>query len=565
MDISDSDSQVEAIGDDRPRPPGPEGARSSRQSPAKPSTPTPFHEQKWSRTRQHYNDAYLDIFKATFEPVDEESLSDDLVSTQLGAVLWEATEKARLFNAISRHGRHDLQAISNLIESKSEVEVKAYLDHLRERETEQQLFADQAKNISHAEIPAAVEVGPECESLLDQAAEALEAFQEQYDSAVGQRDHQLWLVDSVVAAEWDHKIDQLEAVRHASDEETADEVERPPLSLGLFHLSRFLTLSERLFMNQGHDGAETWHSLAEERQRPAVTMNAFADLYNLIANFTRKLVQTSLFIAKSRIKSSASLPHEPGRLVKSEDVSAALNVLDLKRNSMEFWAGVARRNGLSIVQGAHKKGINDHAIISYDEVEARLSVVTPAGPLSSTSSEDSSHMQDTWSEVSDEDDNDTDERHSPILPADESMSSANASTSSEDASEVEEEEGDGEVQARHMPGDEPSVSIPRQNKSPDLEQEQDEYLERLDQNARRQEEARLLQALGLEYKGKFEEDTTTGLGKRPRVPRKTLEESHGWSVLYQAEWERPGGILSAEAFEAAGSRIKKRKLDPDAM
>ncbi|KIX02070.1 uncharacterized protein Z518_08009 [Rhinocladiella mackenziei CBS 650.93] len=518
-----------------------------------------FYERKWSRLCQHYSDHYLELFKATFDPSGDDFTSGNLSSTQLGAVRWKPSEKEKFYDALSRNGRHDLHAISNLVASKSEVEIKAYLDALREQETDRQLFARQAKNISHAEIPAAVEIGSECEAVLDQAAEALAAFQEQYDHAAGQRSNKLWLIDHQIAAELDQKADDEEGVSETSDV-NSDEIElsEPEDTWRLFHLSTFLVLSEQFFMNRGTDGADTWRNLAEDGQRPALTMDAVRDLYDTVVNFTRILVQSCLFITTSRIRSSTSLVYKPEGIVRSEDVLATLDVLNVNASSDKFWRGIARRNGLSVVGGAHDKGTSNKAVIPYNEVEAILATSQRRRSISAMS-EDSTRCQTASGESLPDhkaflDAEDMSARHDvrrspesvfPSLDREEALSASLDSESDTSSAECG-----------------PRAPISRQQRIQILEEEQDDYMERLDQVARKQEESRLLQLLGIEGIKEIKNEEMTRPGMRPKELRKTIQDTMGWRGVFQAEWERYGEALPTESFSEVESRAKRRKLDP---
>lgn len=536
------------------------------------SAPVLFHEQKWRRLRKHYSDQYLDLFKKTFEGDTQESSTDDLDLTQLGAVIWEPAEKTRLFDAVDRKGRHDLRAISDAVESKSEIEVKAYLDNLREQFADRQLFKAQTKNVSHAEIPASFEIGRECEAVLNQAAEALAAFQEQYDFAVGQRMNPVWLIDPTTAAQLDQSTHEREIESNSSDEEGAEK--DAPLSAQatrFFHLSAFITLSEWFFMNQASEHSDNWRQLAEDGQRPAMTMDVVSDFYNLITSFTRRLIQTCIFLAMSRIRSSASTYYRHGGIVRHEDVSAALAVLGVKSSSADFWVGLARRNALSVVDGGHKKGASTTNVMSYEEVEEILSTPRRRRSVSATSEENTysqassadsgaSHESDSDEDDSsgdDEDGKEDEEQSSEIAPSDED--------------EDDETDGDPSGESEHHPATKqvPIIPMSQQEKIELLEQDQDEYMDRLDQQTRKQEEARLLHMLGLPGENELEEededddDDTMELGRRPKVLRKSVEECMGWSGVYQAEWEGGNGVVPAEAFTEVGSRVKRRKLAHD--
>lgn len=96
-------------------------------------TPQPFAERKWNRYRQDYNDQYLEVFRQIWESSTGEDLAPNYQPTQLGAVYWGSSEKARLYEALDSKGRHDVKAIAQIVRTKSETEVVAYLNVLRQR------------------------------------------------------------------------------------------------------------------------------------------------------------------------------------------------------------------------------------------------------------------------------------------------------------------------------------------------------------------------------------------------------------------------------------------------
>ncbi|KIW49414.1 hypothetical protein PV05_11094 [Exophiala xenobiotica] len=566
MDISDKDLQDEASSSATSTSASHDEGFTTTQLPDPYSTPgtlatdIPFHDRKWERLRRHYNDQYLELFKKTFQAKEEDSSPDNFTATQLGAVIWESEEKDRLFDALRRKGRHDLQTISRLVGSKSEVEVKAYLDSLLQQETDRQLFEAQPRNLSHAEIPASFEIGPDCEAVLDQAAEALGAFQEQYDFAVAQRNNPIWLIDGVTAAKLDEKADGRDSTIDLEDDSDGEDVSWAGEACQLFHLSKFLTLSERLFMNSGHVHSTTWHQVVEDGQRPAMTLDSVEEMFNLVTSFTRRLVQACIFMAKSRIRSSRSGQSRRGGLIRNEDISAALAVLGVKSSWGNFWVKVARRNGLTVVGGAHKKGATVREVMSYDEAELSLSRSSRPRSISITSEEtlqSQSSSVGPLDGVQGEEEASEGQHFRKKLPSSASLSDDesddDAAYGALPSSSAEEEEEVSPIAKSR------SRRLSRRQRLELLGQEEDEYMERLDQEARRHEESRLLNMLNHSERPVKEEEGPD-MGSRPKVVRKTVDDCTGWSANYQAEWERYGAILPPEAFAERDNRRKRRKL-----
>ena len=529
-------------------------------SPEHPTEPIAFHKMKWKRLRQHYNDQYLDLFNDAAQ-TEEGDLVGHVSSTQVGAVLWQPPEKTRLYQALSRKGRHDLQEISLIVGTKSPVEIKAYLDNLRDQENDRQLFKAQPKNISHAEIPAAIEIGPQCEAALERAADALAAFQEQYDHAVGQRANRLWLIDPTVAAALDQKGDENEVAHEHSgldsgDESAPDDIEH---AVGLFRLSAFLELSERFYMNQGPDSHDVWHALAEEGQRPAMTMAVVKEFYDIILNFSRILVQSCLFVAMSRIRSSTSTSYKPSAIVRAEDVFAALDVSNLQHNAENYWIGMARRNHLTVIDGSHRKGSSRRNILPYDEVEVKLATPRRRRSLS-TMSEDSMGSQTSSTDLDDKNRAREDVGSSSGVESDEDASAEDVPSSSDG----DNGSSNSTTNERAGSSDEnpPTIPIVQRKGVQVLEAEQDEYMEQIDGAASKQEEAWLLQLLGTQVEEEIKQEETAESQHRPKVLRKPQQETLGWSVKYLTEWELDGGLIPPERFET-GPRTKRRRIDTE--
>ncbi|KAH0830808.1 hypothetical protein AYO21_10039 [Fonsecaea monophora] len=526
--------------------------------------PLAFHHRKWERLRKHYRDQYLDVFKETFGTEDKSDVAGDLLPTQLGAVLWQPDEKARLYDALDRKGRHDLRALSTLVATKSEVEIKAYLDNLRGQETDRQRFEAQPKNISHADIPAAIEIGRRCEAVLDTAAAALSAFQEQYDATVGQNRNDLWFIDHELAAELDRKSDEFTTSDNTSSQES-DETPAPisERAIRAFRLSTFLELSECFFMNKDADSPDSWQNIAEEDQRPALTLDCVTLFYDLTVNLTCRLIQSALFTAKSRIRAAASKDYRPGELVRSEDVHAALDVLGVTKDSDTFWIGLARRNGLRVVDDAHRRGVDAKTAMSYEKVEGMLSSRSRNRSDSRTSTI-SKRSDSTLDEISDAEDPVSDNLDDSGSDEDEHSSAENSdSDAASEGAEVDNLNGQdyGSSSEEH-----PTSRMPREKRIQLLEQEQDDYLEKMDREARRREESRLVSLISpqeAQEEKDIKDESSVELGSRPRVLRKAIEDCLGWSVEYEAEWERHKRTLPLESASVAEPAPKRRRLEPE--
>ena len=507
------------------------------------SIPVSFQRRKWNRLRKHYHDQYLELFNSTLQADHGNYFGGGLPASQLGAVVWLPDEKAKLYQGLCRKGRHDLASLATWIGSKSVVEIKAYLDNLCEQETDRQRFEAQPKNVSLAEIPAAVEIGPDCEAVVDQVADALLAFQDQYDFAAGQQANDLWLIDQAVAEKLDQRLDESSNPDDANREGSDSDVLRfPERALKLFRLSAFVELSERLFMNRGVDNPGSWQNIAEAGERPSLTIDYVTSLYDLVVNLLRRILQSCIFTTQSRLRASTSQDYRPSRIVKIEDVVGTLDVLGVKRNADPYWSGLARRNGLKVVDSSHRRGIDSTAVLPYNEVEETLSQSGQSRSVSTALEEitEDDFSQDT-SGSSDGSQSEVDLGDTSGGEDDEGMSG--------DDNSAEEVADENDTQAAYGTSEHEQHAksrVPRHKRLRMLEDEQDEYLERLDQKARQREESHLLSLLGAQEDKKVKVEEMDDLGKRPPQPRKSIEHSVGWAISYEAEWEL---------------RVKRRRLD----
>ena len=528
--------------------------------------PTIHRGKKGKSSRKHYSDRYLELFKgnvAELESGGDGVPSVDLLPTQIGAVQWQPSEKERLFNALSRKSRLDEPGIA-IIVGKSELEVRDYIMFLREMEAERHLFEKQTKRISHADIPAAVEVSEECETALEQAADALAMFQDQYDTAVAEQQHPgTWLIDWDTARALDERaLDHEEA---GSDSEDLSTPKNVPAE-GLFRLSTWLELSERIFMNPGPPRLHTnWHNIATEDERPALTYAAFSEFHDLTLSITRRVMQTCIFLAESRIRSTRGQGYDPKPSVKEQDLAAALEVLGMTSTLSDKLLRIARRNSLRVIRGSHDKGSRRSQALTYDEVEEEISrrKKPNRGRRSvSTTSRSSGVSTSAEDDVENED-------HYATAMTDHNWSSRNASASVVSIQDPESDlsMSDADVNAEDSQSDEYGglsfhASTSRQKRRQiHLEAQQDAYMEELDRLKSEEEERRLWQTLGsdppMTVKREVEEDP----GVRPKTLRKTREDLADWQSAFAAEWEVFGELVPEQNFVETSRPTKKPRLE----
>ncbi|KAF4126784.1 hypothetical protein GMORB2_0521 [Geosmithia morbida] len=287
------------------------------------------------------------------------SLGDDdggglTASQQLGMVVWSAVEKKAFFEALARLGRDDVEGIATRVGSKSVVEIGHYLDMLEE-EHAARLRTDSRPVLTLAEYPAAVELSQQCCHALEEAADAISLRQENREK---QREEGIWGTDV-----WDLTPDVARRLRN--DSSLASGLP----SLGMFHLPMWLKLSQRFFMNSSVPGSNWAHV---DNVPPSIWATTFEDFHSLAVSVTRRLVQTAIFTAETRIRSKREMRPETRSLLRRRDVEAAVASLGMPTNSEDFWRRSARRLRLDVYSHIDDE-TGEPVLMTYDEVENALS------------------------------------------------------------------------------------------------------------------------------------------------------------------------------------------------
>ncbi|KAJ4357020.1 hypothetical protein N0V95_002826 [Ascochyta clinopodiicola] len=117
---------------------------------------------------------------------------------------------------------------------------------------------------------------------------------------------------------------------------------------GLLHAENMLSLSRDLFMNRSPDIPSPWPHwsayASEQVPEPSILRTAFNDFNSLAVSVTKRLIQTAIMQATSRLRSQRRRTKKSVMpFVKTRDVLSAIDVLGLKRNGRSRWTGVARR------------------------------------------------------------------------------------------------------------------------------------------------------------------------------------------------------------------------------
>ncbi|TPX21767.1 hypothetical protein DIZ76_015730 [Coccidioides immitis] len=478
---------------------------------------------------------YSDLYKEAVDDMlggPEYGDGPRLFGTQYGIISWSPQEKNAFFTALARKGKDAIPEIAAFIGTKSQMEVRHYLDLLHRNFELHNVTEETVKNITLSDVPAAYEVSKECCLALENVASALSLRDEQAHNVAGRRKHgDFWLIDNEVAAYVEEVLEPEEESESEKDlepeslepeviPESEFEVEFQPetesksLAEGdrngqvntvkmhsisatakLLKISNWIRLSERVFMNAG------------ER------------------SITRRIVHSSIFFALSRIRAIERSHVNPKKVVKKEDIFAALDILKMEPNSRKFWAGAPRRCALDI---RHDSGENYKTVLlSYDELDALL------GPKS-----------------------DVDPEY--IKTAPQAMSSASEGSSY--SGEGFESDTSGRI---------PPTTQNSMDAEDDLSDAEEKHANALDQEASRAEESKLWrwiskpdpQSLDHNVKPEVKEEE---IEHTLFAKRKMPQEISNWRsrILYQAEWETFGQSTVAIDEEMRGNGSRKRlKID----
>jgi hypothetical protein len=325
----------------------------------------------FKRQRGLLNADYLDLLNRDIDDAAHRvCLEDqiDLPPSQIGLSFWTALEKKQFFEAISRLGKHDLTGIAARIESKSVVEVKHYLRILQE--------SSEGRNRNHgrsilepAEYPAAVELSQPCCHAQEEVADAISIRQEVRES---QREESKW------EKYWDITL----RVAASLEKETEGASTATVPFAQIFHIPRWLKLSDRMFMNSSIPGSN-WRNIDDHS--PSIWATSFDDFYSLAVSITKRLVQSTLFISMSRIRAKSELIPGTRNIVRKKDVEAAVASLGLAANARDWWRKSARRLRLDVYEEPpDRKEDAEEEPMSYEEVEEALAVEEGA-PLEAAS------------------------------------------------------------------------------------------------------------------------------------------------------------------------------------
>ncbi|KAI6382076.1 hypothetical protein MCOR25_000953 [Pyricularia grisea] len=319
--------------------------------------PRPFKRVKGAINHQYIGMLNADIQDACDFHVPH--LWPALPASQIGLTFWDPDEKHFFFEALGRLGKHRPHLIAQRVGTKSEMEVRQYIE-LLEQGKMQRKRAGQLEVLAAHEIPAAVELSQECVAALDHAADAISLRQEAHEetSQHRRRPDRPFLITS------ENCIDLVEEA-----EMEADEVD----PLYFFKVRNWLDLSACLFMNAAYEEGN-WQSISHEP--PSIRLDTLGDFYSLARAITRKLVAEAIFNAKAsnrgRARRAGQLTVRPSHIPSPAQVEVKKQLAGREL----FFAACARRLRLMVVDDDEADIGQDETgpeAMSYDEVESKLS------------------------------------------------------------------------------------------------------------------------------------------------------------------------------------------------
>ncbi|KAJ5649998.1 uncharacterized protein N7484_003721 [Penicillium longicatenatum] len=306
---------------------------------------------------------YVTLLKQTESDIPATKLIEDdntYTITQNGSVVWTSAEKTLLFRLLDKNGKAGIQQIASMLGSKSELEVVDYLE-LIHRGLERLKEKRSPDTIVLGDVPAAVEVSKECCAELDKYARAL-VMREDLDLELAHR--ATYDANALIAHDQAWKL-------------VAEEVNPPlrgriDLAANVLHVPGWVNLSTMFFMNFGGSRSEDcWSNIVQSKsESPSLHGEALMDFYALTMSITRRLVQSAIFFAMTRLHGLRAMGRERGKFVRTRDVRAALDVLNMKHGRAGFFVDVARRNCLAITDKVD--GEEQPRVISYDKAHEIL-------------------------------------------------------------------------------------------------------------------------------------------------------------------------------------------------
>ena len=476
---------------------------------------------------------------------------DPFKSSRIGLTYWTSLEKHEFFKALTKLGRSDLQQIASSIKTKSCVEVGFYIQSLRRRAEEQHLLHRKQRLLGVIDMPAAIEIGPECCTMLEEYADSLIKSQQRQEASFGhQKWGDLWLLTAETGDFIQSKLEEDE------EGDGLKEVAKILPAAELLKLETWLELSEMIFMNSAIPrGAENWREVADNDENPSIHYTAFQDFANLAVSVTERLVQTTLFCATSRCRAMDSERFTREFAFEAEDVLAACELLGMPSDSRYFWVYAARKSGVHVHRTVAEAESASAAAapIDYDELEDFMKGPSTKRRMPCAVKREIGH-EGVYHDVDDETSSQYSSSSETMMSSSDQGEDSNAQhTESSQSSSAEpipgsDSSNDSEFPSQHNA--EPQKG--RRRLVRDVERMEEQYMEALDKHASSTEEKRLRELLGRpDLNLSSTTTTTTQISERPIRERKGAPDLVDWRdrIKFWSEWETLGGYIAEKAFE----------------
>ncbi|KAJ8105403.1 hypothetical protein OPT61_g10201 [Boeremia exigua] len=326
---------------------------------------------------------------------------------------------------------------------------------------------------------------------------------------------------------------------------------------GLLHAENMLLLSKDLFMNRSPDIPSPWpHWTAyasDQVPEPSIMRTAFNDLHDLAVSVTKRLMQTAIIQATSRLRSQRRRTKKGVMpFVKTRDVLSAIDVLGLKRNARSRWTGVARRCNLRVFDEQRTTRFKTkRREISWDQAEQILglydAVITPMADGA-----------DGGEPVSEPEDGQVFKsraaRHGTPMPMEQlSLSTSGADAETEDdppESDAVSSDGAADEDPGFVQGYSTEDATKIESREPEDQKPAKQTLEQFDQQARQQEEEALCKLLGITptvYIPPNEDELEDETDDEPLGT--VVEDWRQWTDYHPA-WEEYDSPIPDAKFEA---------------
>jgi RNA polymerase I-specific transcription initiation factor RRN5 len=492
------------------------------------------------RLKGFYSHDYRDLLNIEILDAEKRSIHEDnvaLEASQIGCSMWNVKEKNDFFTGLARVGKDDVKTIAARVGTKSEVEVQEYIQVL------DQGYQDKKSNgtrlLEQADFPVALEITPECSTIMERAADALAIRQERYEEDI---EKAKW------GDNWLLTEDICETVERKTKMQPGEEnIEEILPAANLLSLRNWLLLSENIFMNSSEPRQEdNWREVGEPGETPAIRATAFEDFHSLTVSITKRIVSTVLFCTMSRMRATRSIKAKYAE-VDTSDVEAALNILKMAENSNDFWIKCARRNNLAVSDP------DNDSIMTYEEVENELRKPDRSRSKSRSRSR-SRHLYTS----------------APPTPNDYTSASESLSTdlSSESDYDFPSQRSDDSFpfsQPSQSQSQSQSQAHNRHLTSSSYETALESHLSALDAKASAAEEQRIWRLLRQVPPFEFNDDKEEVPEKPKGKPEFEDNDARDWRKReVWSEWEAVGGKVTEEEFvmnERRMERKKRRRID----